>query len=69
MENGGNFNFVIEDVSYPAFGIDKGPYAMPNDTHFWFDLFDGTKNWGLKTYEQDWTTLSSNLIMFYLIYS
>ena len=28
--------------------------ALPQDPHFWTDLFRESKKWGLEMYEQDW---------------
>ena len=57
-DNGGEYNFIIENntVSLPIGppGSGVGPYAIPNDTNFWIDFLSDRRQWGLKTYEQDW---------------
>ena len=61
-ENGGEYNFVIDDIEVDLPGppgSGRGPYAYPNDTKFWPDFMSNRKQWGLMTYEQDWARSNS----------
>ena len=44
-QNGGSFNFYIDE---------KNKGAVPQDKMFWHWLFREAKAWGLRVYEQDW---------------
>lgn len=45
-ENGGNYTFILDPLTGKS---------LPDDPTFWNDLFyNGSSQWGLKTYEQDW---------------
>ena len=44
-QNGGKYNFLIDDLTLKA---------LPDDQTFWNDLFYNASKWGLSTYEQDW---------------
>jgi hypothetical protein len=43
--NGGPYTFVTEAAT---------KRALPDDPHFWDDLFGNNTDWGLAVYEQDW---------------
>lgn len=45
-ENGGQYHFVLDAFTGKS---------LPDDQRFWDDLlYNGTTQWGLRTYEQDW---------------
>lgn len=44
-QNGGKYNFVVEQESKKA---------LPTDQEFWDDLLRESRKWGLIVYEQDW---------------
>ncbi|KAH8061053.1 hypothetical protein JL722_4347 [Aureococcus anophagefferens] len=51
-QNGGDFDFIIEDVRGGKHG---GSWAFPDDPAFWDHLIGtAADDWGLATYEQDW---------------
>ncbi|KAK2183903.1 hypothetical protein NP493_292g00003 [Ridgeia piscesae] len=52
-QNGGKFNFIIEE---------KSRKAVPVDQTFWDYLMKTSKEWGLITYEQDWLNVEFDYI-------
>ncbi|KAH8078447.1 hypothetical protein JL720_9638 [Aureococcus anophagefferens] len=50
-QNGGDFDFIIEDVRRQA----RRQLGLPGDPAFWDHLIGtAADDWGLATYEQDW---------------
>jgi hypothetical protein len=49
-QNGGDFEFVIEEESGAA---------LPLEEAFWDYFFDQAKQWGLDVYEQDWLNIQT----------
>jgi len=54
--NGGKYNFLIDDTSGTA---------VPQDDHFFEDLFKNSSTWGLRVYLQDWLDHETDNLPFF----
>ncbi|XP_071111597.1 uncharacterized protein [Haliotis cracherodii] len=50
-QNGGRFDFIVEEATSKA---------IPIDQDFWDYLFETSREWGLTLYEQDWLNVEFN---------
>ncbi|XP_046547192.1 uncharacterized protein LOC124257216 [Haliotis rubra] len=50
-QNGGQFDFIVEEATSKAIPIDQA---------FWDYLFETSREWGLTLYEQDWLNVEFN---------